>query len=343
MAKDWKEVLLRSGVPLEYEVARILANEGFNLQADFPYLRRDGGGDKEHSVDVLATWWGDGRDRKYKFAFHLVVECKHRARDKTLLLLPEPDVTMGTMIMGGTVHAYDEFVPYHLKGNCFVEFERDFPIAYKGIELHAGEAVERDFRRAIEQLRYAMPAVLWKGLDFCFCGHVSDAHAMFFARVVVTNAPMRLLHEDVDVAKIEAAKSIDEVSEEIVDAILVSDYGPDYERHFRNVLGAERGCLKDWSRVVEKYVKAEGKVLNRMSKPTRMMRDLLAGQRSECSDASTQFFVVHVSALAEVVQQMLECCKEWYRGRKKEKEDIQAGDVMLAATTTSSCPSARTR
>jgi hypothetical protein len=33
--KRWKDHLLRSGVPLEYQVARVLADEGLSVDADF--------------------------------------------------------------------------------------------------------------------------------------------------------------------------------------------------------------------------------------------------------------------------------------------------------------------
>lgn len=54
MSKDWKDVLLRSGVPLEYEVGQLLAKKGFDVDADFPYMRKDVEGEKEHSIDVMA-------------------------------------------------------------------------------------------------------------------------------------------------------------------------------------------------------------------------------------------------------------------------------------------------
>jgi hypothetical protein len=54
--KKWKAGLLSSSVPLEYEVAKILAKEAFAVSADYSYLRRDEQGiEKEFSCDIEAT------------------------------------------------------------------------------------------------------------------------------------------------------------------------------------------------------------------------------------------------------------------------------------------------
>jgi hypothetical protein len=52
LRKGWKQHLLLSGVPLEYQVASILAAAGVGIDADFSFLRRDGNQLKEWSADM---------------------------------------------------------------------------------------------------------------------------------------------------------------------------------------------------------------------------------------------------------------------------------------------------
>ena len=56
--KGWKDHLLRSGAPLEYEVASVMSGADMAVDADFPFVRRDSVGIKEWSVDIAATWYG---------------------------------------------------------------------------------------------------------------------------------------------------------------------------------------------------------------------------------------------------------------------------------------------
>jgi hypothetical protein len=55
-AHGWKEPLLKSGLPLEHEVARILNQNGLSVPGEYKYLRaQQGGGSIEHSVDIHAS------------------------------------------------------------------------------------------------------------------------------------------------------------------------------------------------------------------------------------------------------------------------------------------------
>lgn len=318
MVKDWKEVLLRSGVPLEYEVGQLLASKGFDVDADFPYMRKDVEGEKEHSIDVMAEKPLD-TGRADSSHISLLVECKYRSPEKTLLLFEAPLSPNTPLHVAGTVHAYDEFVPYYLKGDCFRKVEEDLSIVYKGVELHTNDAVERDFRRSVEQLRYAAPVALRRGLDMTLFGHPADNGAWFFAKVVVTNARIMLVGGDVDVARVQAADRLEDVAEEIDGAILFSEYGPDYERHFKGVFADVADEMTESAKRVGKYVKEKGKKVDAISKATDKVRDLLAGRRNECRELSTQFFVSSVKFLPELVDGIEKGAKRALKGRKQER------------------------
>lgn len=319
MGKDWKEVLLRSGVPLEYEVAQLLASKGFDVDADFPYMRRDVEGEKEHSVDVLATKWLES-GKADSTHICVLLECKYRSPEKTLLLFEAPPSPHAPIDVGGTVHAYDEFVPYYLKDDCFRRVEESLPIVYKGLELHTNDAVERDFRRSVEQLRYAAPVALRRAFDMTFFGHPADNGAWFFAKVIVTNARVMLVGADIDVEKVQAAKELEEVATEIDGAILFSEYGPDYERHFRGVFADVADKMRVSAKRVAKYVKDEGKTVHWVDKATKKVKDLLVARRGECREISTQFLVSNLTFLPELVDGIAKGAKKALNGRMPARE-----------------------
>lgn len=234
-----------------------------------------------------------------------------------MLLFENPPSPNSIAMPGCTVHAYDEFVPYYLKGDCFTRFEHDLPIVYKGLELHGNDAVERDFRRSVEQLRYAAPVALRRAFDMTFFGHPADNGAWFFAKVIVTNARVMLVHGDVDVARVQAADKLEEVAEDIDAAILYSEYGPDYERHFRGVFADVKEEMEGCAKEVAKYVKEQGKKVDAISKPKDKVRAILDGSRSECREISTQFFVTNVDFLAELVDGIEKGARKALKGRSQ--------------------------
>ena len=133
--KNWKDHLLKSGVPLEYEVARALAAEDLAVDADFSYMRRDGASFKECSVDIEAVWYGP-LPNKVDFEFHALIECKYRSPEKFILLLEEPGDDFSSVTLGYTINKFDHFVPYKIPSDSFYPIERELPVAYKGIELY---------------------------------------------------------------------------------------------------------------------------------------------------------------------------------------------------------------
>jgi hypothetical protein len=318
VAKEWKDVLLRSGVPLEFEVAQVLAERGFEVDADFPYMRRDVEGEKEHSIDILATKFMDFGKERVSGSINLLIECKYRSPEKMLLLFEAPYSDNGWMAGRGTVHAYDEFVPYRLKGDCFQDFENGYDVVYKGVELHATDAVERDFKRSVEQLRYAAPVALRRMFDMTFFSHPADNGTWFFAKMIVTNAKLMLVKREVDVDKVQAASSLGDVAEEIGAAVLYSEYGPDYERHFRGVFEDVKEVMHERARDVAKYIKGEGKHLDAINRPTRKVREICNARRGACREISTQFLVCRSDAVDGIADAIVEGAKKAMRYRSKK-------------------------
>ena len=132
--KGWKDHLLKSGVPLEYEVAAVMSRLGMAIDADFPFLRRDIAGVKELSVDIAANWYGPTANEA-GFELHTLVECKYRSPEKILLLLEDPNEEFSPATLGGTVSSFDAWIPFHLPLDAFVPIERNLHYVYKCIVM----------------------------------------------------------------------------------------------------------------------------------------------------------------------------------------------------------------
>ena len=340
MTKSWKEHLLRSGVPLEYQVARILAHEGMSIDADFAFLRRDVAGDKEWSVDLSATKYGKSRTGALQFELSILVECKYRSKDKVVLLLPDPNTEFPNGTLGGTTRIIDAHCPYHLSTQPFVNMERTIPFTYKGIEIHEGGAVEQDLRHAIQQLRYAVPLNIRQRIDFSMTTNMNEVLPIFLANIIVTNAEIRILRDGLRIEHIEAADQISDISQPATHAVICSDYGPDYETHFRSVFSVDRSARVQFAQTISDSIFGEGKLTSSHESLVRLVEDLATAQKYVCSGFSTQFFITSPEGLPSLVKAISEACAKsfrsktktsathrWIRGLGKSKATPKSSDV----------------
>jgi hypothetical protein len=316
--KGWKEHFLRSGVPLEYQVALLMAAEDMAVDADFSFIRRDVGGFKEWSVDILAEWYGP-TSNNLKYELNALVECKYRSPEKCVLFLEEPNDQFSPVTLGGTVSSFDTLVPYHLWLNAFVSLEEKLPYVYKGIELHDKGAFDEDFRHGIQQLRYATPAVLRRALDHGLYGHYSEALAIFVTRILVTNAPLRILNRGADIKAIREASNLDEISHQCETVILYSDSGPDFEDHFRLTFESGTKDRLEAAQSFESYLAKAGKKFGIRSDPVNLIEGLSKAQRFECLSVGRQFFVTTLDGLRPLLNSLKHDCREAYRQRTKGK------------------------
>ncbi|OCK59674.1 hypothetical protein [Bradyrhizobium sp. LMTR 3] len=316
--KGWKDHLLKSGVPLEYEVAALMSSADMAVDADFCFLRRDVAGVKEWSVDIAANWYGP-TENDVAFGLYALVECKYRSPEKTLLLFEEPNEDFSTATLGGTVASFDALAPFELPANAFVEMERRLDFVYKGIEIFGNGAVEEDIRHGIQQLRYAAPARLRQVFDIVLSSHPDDRLAIFFVKILVTNAPLRLVNRDVKIETIRSASTLDDISAPIDTAILFSDYGPDFEDHVRSIFesGAEDRIKAAES--IKRQLAAVGKKFKFYSDPMRLAQDFAQGGGRVCRHMGTQFFITTLHALPNLLASIKNASAEAYDSRTKLK------------------------
>ena len=156
-SNQWKDRLLKSGVPLEHAAATLVVNRGFSITSDYIFGRVDSGMPRDFSVDVRAVSYLPQNDPgRIDGTLNLLVECKYRT-DAHWVFIEDPNLPdMSPFTLGGTLNVIDGFSRFEIPADPIVSFESKFPMCYKAIEIRAEKEVfEAEIRHGINQLRYA--------------------------------------------------------------------------------------------------------------------------------------------------------------------------------------------
>ena len=154
-----KDALLRSGLPLENVVARLLKDAGCDVWGEFAYVRtNENGVQTEFSVDTHAVGFLQDRRHGLWATLELLVECKYcypgsswvfvRHQSDTSLT---SDVT--TCVQSVCVRQLADLTPLS-------DAQGKIPRCTKGIVLHDNGPDTKTVYEGLSQLRYAMPAAI---------------------------------------------------------------------------------------------------------------------------------------------------------------------------------------
>lgn len=323
--KHWKDHLLRSGVPLEYEVAGIFSNEKMSVAADFSFMRKDLAGPKEWSVDIHAHWFATSRDENtIYFELNVLAECKYRSPEKSILLIEDPNKHYSAATLGYTVSSIDVYAPYTFETKAFQKIDETLPIVYKGVEIHEGGAFEDDLRHGFQQLRYATPLMLKEMLDFNLGGHPEDICGGFFTKILVTNSPILLMNKSVDIEAIKNAQDLADISRPIDIAIYFSDYGPDFEDHFRSTFRDNSKKRLLYAKQTRSRLQMEGKDFGILNDPVSYVEGLSNANRFDVRAVGTQFFITTLVGLPKLLKLLKKASLQSYKSRKKVRKKKQA-------------------
>lgn len=250
MTKDskWKSRLLSSGIPLEYEAAKLLVSQGFAVDADYKYSRVDLGDKKDFSVDLHARGWLPfDSTKKLTSELTLLVECKFRHPNMLWLFLPEPnEPDLSPISLGRTIRIVDELSSFlssfDVPPNGTVPFDENMEFAFKGIEVdkEKGNAHDSEIRRGILQLQYALPQLLKTLIYWHLGAGANEGHPFFFCPILLTTAPLYLADHGLDVDAVKSATEIRDLAKEVPYLIVYSDYGPDFDAHCASLFGSFR-------------------------------------------------------------------------------------------------------
>lgn len=231
--QNWKSKLVSTGLPLEYQVARLLTEREFWVGADYGYLRRDGGVEKEFTIDIHAMATIDSREDMFPATFDLLVECKQRRSDVVWLFVPDPNGFIGMSHEAVTLRAIDVFSPWKIKDTTFAA-DPPMDCCYKGIEIDTVKgAYDSELRHGILQLQYAIPALLRRELERRADEERDWNTPIFFVPLLVTNARLMIGTDDMNVARVEGTDQIDELGRFVPYLEVVSACGPTMTQHLK--------------------------------------------------------------------------------------------------------------
>lgn len=231
MSKDfnWKDYLLKSGIPLEYEILKYLETKQCQSSFGFTYLR-----DNENRETTEFSYDIDSSYIKPPHWIDLMIECKYRHDSTKWLFLPSeyggPDEIEHTSFM----HPNDHFN----KKNKFI-FDHDFPIQFaplctKGIEITSEGQNPKTITQGIMQLSFAIS----KKIIDNFYHHTDNILAkqfngviFFNVPIIVTTAKLYRIREKATINDIKNSDDIEAIAERKNSLVIKCKAGIELERY----------------------------------------------------------------------------------------------------------------
>ena len=323
--KQWKDKFLSSGLPLEFETAKVLSESGFSIDPEFLYERFDAGTGqtKDFSVDLHGTlYFPTSNPNKISASLELLIECKYRAPNKTWVFLPDvnrPDFAHDSVLgmWGFTIRAIDEFSFSHIPREPIYDFEQNTRWCYKGLEINlsTGDAYDAELRRGVTQLQYGLPRLISEEIHSHVLGHADDVTPFFVLPILVTTAELRVLKKDTTLEKVKNASDLEDITQKVPYLTLFNSFGPDFVAHSKvqfqqlaNIGGYE--TVKN----IEERLRASGSRF--YESPSLVGKYLAAGTTYELLRFCSQFVVCSFDELPNMLAAIKQVIRSCLRKRR---------------------------
>lgn len=205
-SKKWKDFLLKSSIPLEYEVKQLLDKYGCVSNYEFTYLRHDENEVvNEFSYDIDASYIKGGH------FFELMIECKYRDLSTNWIFIPDNYGGMEEIEHYSFINPNDHFT----QKNKFLrlDYEPLAPLCGKGIEINSNGQNPKTITQAINQLSYAMAEKVVSGMEHQIEKLLTTSEIIFYnIPIIVTTANLYRLKDDVTIKEIKNSNDINSIS-----------------------------------------------------------------------------------------------------------------------------------
>jgi len=231
----WKDKLISSSFPLEYEASKILIKNHFSIDGDYSYSRNDLGTTKDFSVDICAMGYVPYTNKnKISASTDILIECKQRKSSVKWLFLPDANRgDMSSFTLGCTLNAVDQFSKHFFEGNATIDLDKNTPLCYKGIEIdiNDGRVYDNELRHGLHQLQYAMPRLFKDNIFNNLSIHDEDNIPFFICSILLTTAPLYVADKTFSINKVEQASNIEDIAKEVPWLVTYLDTSPDFQEH----------------------------------------------------------------------------------------------------------------
>lgn len=306
-SRKWKDALLMSSMPLEFEAARLLAREGFAINSDFRYGFHEGELRRDAAIDLHARLRiGLSEGDEAGVPLELLVDCIHRSPHAAGLFLPDLNPEgISPAAPGRTLRMVDQFSPFVIAPDAAIRFDRDIPLCYKGMEvdLETGEVDEGVFRQGLWRLQNPQPRLLSENVQFQLAGPRHLNRPFLFCPVLLTTAHLYLMRADVSLRQIADAEDVREIGTRAPYLVVHSDLSPDFKQRCRAEFDRLRPLLRD-----EKAEEIERKKArfygNRLHLPFTILDALMAADYYYLNTFFTQAVICSNDAFPALVRSL---------------------------------------
>lgn len=215
MEHNWKKHLLKSGLPFEYEVKELFVKNGCTVWDEYSYLKNDENNIvKEFSYDLDANKWNGG------YSIDFMIECKYKTEPTKWFFTPDPYSYQKELNQNSFLHPIDHFTENNFLFNQMPFYkvieEPLGPFCLKGVEIYNNKPVETNIFRAIKQLSYAFIEKTISAFDGQLDSEVKMFNDTVYLKIplIITNADLHLINENITTKEIEKASSFEEISSE---------------------------------------------------------------------------------------------------------------------------------
>lgn len=225
--KKWKELLLKSSLPLEHVIATKLSDLNWTVWGQYPYTRsNESGRDTEFSADLHAF-------KEYSTETHwiatldVLIECKYASPGVKWIFLPYPG---SAELFSGVIKTFQAVSNKQVTNTSRLEkFESNFEYCIRGIALHDNNCDESAITHGTAQLQYAMPRLA----ERTFSNHIQDRlldeeiTIDFACAILVTTAPLYCLKPNISLDDVLTADSLESIIEPRDTLVLWNSESPD--------------------------------------------------------------------------------------------------------------------
>jgi hypothetical protein len=233
--KTWKDNLLSSSVPMEFEVSKLLVKHGFSTSADYSYTRHGAQARDDFSVDLEASiYLPFRRPNEITTELHLLVECKHRHRNNKWLFFPDPNPGgFSPFTLGRTPRVVDDFAPVMLDDRHSVAFDNKSIFCIKGVEidLNNGSVYDAEIRKGLSQLQYALPRLVTEAIEWNLGCHPEECYPFLYCPVLLTTSEIFVAKADTTIESVERAETLPDLATPAPWVVVYCEQTQDFQRY----------------------------------------------------------------------------------------------------------------